>query len=165
MYDYPLPPSSSIPPSPRSQRKQYNRRSQSPPPPLANPLPTPPPLSRTASSRFATHASVPAAPPTPARKVERIYPGTRPFSAPEVLRGECADARLADAYSFGMILVCLDRCESVDVKPWDQRKDLLPKNFFDGCIVFEERAREYLRKWNMDRRRLVKEDIMDVLMG
>ncbi|KAL1672921.1 kinase-like domain-containing protein [Schizophyllum commune] len=113
------------------------------------------------SQRQSPHAPLSAAMP----KVEQIHPGTRPFSAPEILRGECTDALLADAYSFGMILVCLDRCESVDVKPWDQRKDLLPKNFFDGCIVFEERAREYLRKWNMDRRRLVKEDIMDVLMG
>ncbi|KAL0956607.1 hypothetical protein HGRIS_002744 [Hohenbuehelia grisea] len=93
-------------------------------------------------------------------RTEQIHPGTRPFSAPEILRGECQDARLADAYSFGMILVCLDRCESVDVKPWDQRKDLLPKDLYDGCSVFEGRAREYLRKWNMGRRRLVKEDMM-----
>ncbi|TRM70267.1 kinase-like domain-containing protein [Schizophyllum amplum] len=112
------------------------------------------------SQRSSAHAPLAAAMP----KIEQIHPGTRPFSAPEILRGECTDALLADAYSFGMILVCLDRCESVDVKPWDQRKDLLPKDFFDGCEVFEERAREYLRKWNMDRRRLVKEDIMDVLM-
>ncbi|KAJ7693376.1 kinase-like domain-containing protein [Mycena rosella] len=97
-----------------------------------------------------------------ARQTEQIHPGTRPFSAPEILRGECTDARLADAYSFGMILVCLDRCESVDVKPWDQRKDILPADLFDGCTVFEERAREYLRKWDADRRRLKKEDMMEV---
>ena len=30
----------------------------------------------------------PAPPPLSTRKVERIYPGTRPFSAPEILRGE-----------------------------------------------------------------------------
>ena len=126
------------------------------------PLPTPPPLSRTASSRFATHASVPAAPPTPARKVERIYPGTRPFSAPEVLRGECADARLADAYSFGMILVCLDRCDLVDVKPWEQRKDKLPKGFLDGLEVFGARCGDYLRRCDQGRRRLMREDMMDV---
>ncbi|KAF7315801.1 Protein kinase domain-containing protein [Mycena indigotica] len=95
-------------------------------------------------------------------EIETIHPGTRPFSAPEVLRGECVDARLADAYSFGMILVCLDRCESVDVKPWDQRKDKLPSDLFDGCEVFEERAREYLRKWDAGRRRLKKEDMMVV---
>lgn len=97
--------------------------------------------------------------PTP--KFEQIHPGTRPFSAPEILRGECQDPRLADAYSFGMILVCLDRCESVDVKPWEQRKDILPKDFFDGCTVFEDRAREYLRKHNDGRRRLRKEDMID----
>lgn len=94
-------------------------------------------------------------------KVEQIHPGTRPFCAPEVLRGECQDPLLADAYSFGMILVCLDRCESVDVKPWDQKKDLLPKDLFEGCSVFAERAKGYLKKWNYPRRRLVKEDLMD----
>ncbi|TFK70603.1 kinase-like protein [Pluteus cervinus] len=94
------------------------------------------------------------------QRVEQIHPGTRPFSAPEVLRGECQDPLLADAYSFGMILVCLDRCEHVDVKPWDQRKDLLPKDLFNKCEVFEGRAREYLRKWNDGRRRLRKDDMI-----
>jgi serine/threonine protein kinase len=93
------------------------------------------------------------------QRVEQIHPGTRPFSAPEVLRGECQDARLADAYSFGMILVCLDRGELVDCKPWEQKKDLLPKDLFDGCDVFEERARCYLKRWDM-RRRLMKEDMI-----
>ena len=101
------------------------------------------------------------APYQPTRKTEQIHPGTRPFCAPEILRGECQDALLADAYSFGMILVCLDKCESVDVKPWDQRKDLLPKDFFVGCDTFEVRAREYLRKVNAERRRLVKSDIIE----
>lgn len=95
-------------------------------------------------------------------KTEQIHPGTRPFSAPEILRGECQDPLLADAYSFGMILVCLDRCESVDVKPWDQRKDLLPRDLFDGCGVFEDRARVYLRRLDAGRRRLVKGDMMDL---
>ncbi|KAJ6489516.1 kinase-like domain-containing protein [Mycena vitilis] len=99
----------------------------------------------------------------PQRLTEQIHPGTRPFSAPEVLRGECTDARLADAYSFGMLLVCLDRGESVDVKPWDQRKDILPKDLFDGCDVFGDRAREYLRRWDKERRRLRKEDVMEVV--
>lgn len=98
-------------------------------------------------------------------KVEQIHPGTRPFSAPEILRGECQDALLADAYSFGMILVCLDRCESVDVKPWEQRKEILPKDFFDGCVVFNERAREYLRRWDAGRRRLVREDMIYLQVG
>jgi len=93
-------------------------------------------------------------------RTEQIHPGTRPFCAPEILRGECTDVLLADAYSFGMILVCLDRCESVDVKPWDQRKDLLPKDLFENCEVFEDRARSYLKKWTDGRRRLVREDIL-----
>ncbi|ESK84538.1 ydl025c-like protein [Moniliophthora roreri MCA 2997] len=98
--------------------------------------------------------------PLPSTKTEQIHPGTRPFCAPEILRGECQDALLADAYSFGMILVCLDRCEGVDVKPWDQRKDLLPKDLFENCTVFEERARDYLKKWNAPRRGLVKGDML-----
>ena len=97
---------------------------------------------------------------TTAFKVEQIHPGTRPFSAPEVLRGECQDPLLADAYSFGMIMVCLDRCESVDVKPWEQRKDKLPKDLFDGCDMFQSRAKEYLRKWDDGRRRLSRTDMI-----
>lgn len=109
----------------------------------------------------------PAPPIFPPQKVEQIHPGTRPFSAPEVLRGECVDALLADAYSFGMILVCLDRCDHVDVKPWEQRKDSLPKGFLDGLEVFGPRCVEYLRRWDKGRRRLCKEDIieMDIRMG
>ncbi|KAF8732417.1 hypothetical protein AX14_004410 [Amanita brunnescens Koide BX004] len=94
------------------------------------------------------------------RRVEQIHPGTRPFSAPEILRGECTDPLLADAYSFGMILVCLDRCESVDVKPWDQRREVLPGDLFEGCTEFREREAEYLRRWDGGRRRLVKEDML-----
>jgi hypothetical protein len=50
-----------------------------------------------------------------------------------------------------MILVCLDHEETVDVKPWDQRKDLLPKGFLDSCTLFGERAAEYLKKWDARR--------------
>ena len=93
------------------------------------------------------------------RILEQIHPGTRPFAAPEVLRGECQDPLLADAYSFGMVLVAIDRCEVVDLKPWEQRKDVVPDSLFIGCEIFEERAREYLRKLDT-RRRLMKEDII-----
>ncbi|KAH7913259.1 kinase-like domain-containing protein [Hygrophoropsis aurantiaca] len=101
------------------------------------------------------------APPTkiPTQKVEQIHPGTRPFAAPEVLREECQDPLLADAYSFGMVLVSIDRCEVVDMKPWEQRKDVVPDSLFVGCEIFEQRAREYLRKWG-SRRRLSKNDVM-----
>ncbi|KAA1473960.1 kinase-like protein [Dentipellis sp. KUC8613] len=104
----------------------------------------------------------PQLPPlVPSKRVEQIHPGTRPFCAPEILRGECQDARLADAYSFGMILVCLEKCTLVDVKPWDQRKDLLPKDFLDGCELFGDRIAQYLKKWS-ERRRLVREDMVEV---
>ncbi|KAI0755894.1 kinase-like protein [Irpex lacteus] len=130
----------------------------------APPPPQPPILSR-ANSRFvsqSSRASTPTQqlPPAPYRQVEQIHPGTRPFSAPEVLRGECQDARLADAYSFGMILVCLDRCGHVDLKPWEQRKDVIPKGFLDGLTVFGDRCNEYLRRWDQGRRRLCPEDII-----
>lgn len=129
-------------------------------PPMISP---PAPPSR-ANSRFAAKSpSVRAAtppPPIPMRKIEQIHPGTRPFTAPEVLRGECQDALLADAYSFGMVLVCLDRCEHVDVKPWEQRKDALPKGFLDGLDVFGNRCTEYLRRWDCGRRRLAQTDLL-----
>jgi len=110
-------------------------------------------------------SKVPVPDAVPLPRIEQIHPGTRPFSAPEILRGECQDPLLADAYSFGMILVCLDRCESIDVKPWDQRKDKIPKDLFDGCQEFEERAREYLRKWDGDRRRLAKSDMIEDMVS
>ncbi|KAI0298512.1 kinase-like domain-containing protein [Russula brevipes] len=94
-------------------------------------------------------------------RTEQIFPGTRPFSAPEILRGECHDARLADAYSFGMVLVCLERGQLVDVKPWSQRKDLYPEDLLDGCVLFGERTRQYLRRWD-ERRRLSREDMVDL---
>ena len=128
--------------------------------------PPPPPQPARRISRFASSSSAPAPPPPlPSfRKVEQIHSGTRPFSAPEVLRGECQDALLADAYSFGMILVCLDRCALVDLKPWEQRKDVIPKGFLDGLDVFGPRCVEYLKRWSSGRRRLAKEDMMDVPM-
>ncbi|CAL1706698.1 unnamed protein product [Somion occarium] len=125
-------------------------------------FPIPPPRPRPNSRFIGKSPIIPPPPPPSTRKVEQIHPGTRPFSAPEVLRGECQDPLLADAYSFGMILVCLDRCALVDVKPWEQRKDALPKGFLDGLEVFGERCAQYLKRWDQGRRRLVKEDMMDV---
>jgi serine/threonine protein kinase len=97
----------------------------------------------------------------PGPRVEQIHPGTRPFSAPEILRGECHDARLADAYSFGMVLVCLEQGFLVDVKPWDQRQDLYPKDLLNGCTLFGGRITQYLRRYD-ERRRLLREDTVDV---
>lgn len=113
-------------------------------------------LARRSSTSSTTHKSLP-------KNIEQIHPGTRPFCAPEVLRKECQDPLLADAYSFGVVLVCLDRCESIDMKPWEQKKDMLPQDLFDGCKLFAERARGYLKRWDQ-RRRLMKEDIIEVHM-
>ncbi|KAI0683004.1 kinase-like protein [Cytidiella melzeri] len=131
---------------------------------LTEPPPPPPTAQWRGASRFGANLpltpTLPPPPPKPSRRVEQIHPGTRPFSAPEVLRGECQDALLADAYGFGMILVCLDRCDHVDIKPWEQRKDMIPKGFLDGLVVFGERCAEYLRKWDNSRRRLRPADII-----
>lgn len=62
-------------------------------------------------------------------RVEQIHPGTRPFAAPEVLRGTCEDARLADAYSFGVMLVCFAHGALVDADPNEQMRDEVPKHF------------------------------------
>jgi hypothetical protein len=58
-----------------------------------------------------------------------------------------------------MILVAIDRVEVVDLKPWEQRKDVVPDSLFVGREVFEERLRVYLRRWDL-RRRLSKDDMM-----
>jgi len=79
----------------------------------------------------------------PPKKAEQIHPGTRPFAPPEVLRGECQDPLLADANSFGMILVVIDRDEVVDLTPWEQLKDVAPESLFVGCEVFEEHLHAY----------------------
>ena len=59
-----------------------------------------------------------------------------------------------------MILVCLGRCESVDVKPWDQRKDKLPKGLLESLGLFRSRCEKYLRRLD-ERCRILKEDTID----
>lgn len=91
------------------------------------------------------------------RTTEQIHRGTRPFTAPEILRGECTDALLADAYSFGIVLVCLDKCALVDCDPEIQSCDIVPKEFLEGCSTFSDRIIRYIAKIP-DRRRILKED-------
>lgn len=98
---------------------------------------------------------------TKRRKIEQIHPGTRPFTAPEILRGECQDARLADAYSFGVILSCIDQCALVDCDPAVQARDEIPHHLFDGCEVFGERIGWYLQPLDK-RRRLSRDDFIAV---
>ncbi|KAL5528383.1 hypothetical protein ACEPAF_7519 [Sanghuangporus sanghuang] len=95
------------------------------------------------------------------RKIEQIHLGTRPFTAPEILRGECVDARLADAYSFGVILVCLDQCLLVDCDPEEQMRDEIPAHFLEGCNLFRDRIVWYLQRLQW-RRRLSKDDFIAV---
>ena len=88
-----------------------------------------------------------------------IHAGTRPFTAPEILRGECTDGRLADAYSFGMILLCIDRGGLINIEVRNQKKDILPN--LSGLEVFEEQILPYLLKFDQ-RRRLAKDQRMKV---
>lgn len=78
-----------------------------------------------------TPRPVPSKPPP---KPEQIHPGSRPFCAPEILRapsGSSIDSRtkvwidpiLADAYSLGIILVCMDLCKLVDVNGEKQKRE------------------------------------------
>jgi len=60
-----------------------------------------------------------------------------------------------------MILVAIDRVEVVDLKPWEQRKHVVPHSLFVGCGVFEERLRAYLKRWE-SWRRLSKDEMMSV---
>jgi hypothetical protein len=137
-------------------------------PPMSPPL-TPMSRAPPVNSRFAQRQpSTPAFAPPPyaleptsnGRRIEQIHPGTRPFSAPEVLRGECTDPLLADAYGFGMVLACLDLQKHVDVPPWEQRKDKLPKGLIEGLTVFRRQCEKYLRPLN-ERCRVQKEDVID----
>ncbi|EJD52473.1 kinase-like protein, partial [Auricularia subglabra TFB-10046 SS5] len=75
----------------------------------------------------------------------QIHPGTRPFTAPEILRGECKDARLADAYSFGIILLCMDRGGLVNLEARNQKKDILPN--LVGLEIFQDVIAPYLQKY------------------
>lgn len=101
-------------------------------------------------------------PPTTPRalgsKVEQIHAGTRPFAAPEILREECMDPILADAYSFGMMLYCIDVGGLVDVDQHAQIRGEIPD--LSGCEVFGARIGLYLRDV-YDRRRLLRDDMMD----
>ena len=86
---------------------------------------------------------------------EQIHPGTRPFTAPEILREECMDAILADAYSFGIILLCLDLDNLVDIDPKYQRED--GEIDTTHCKIFVERIRGYTMPWR-ERRRILAQD-------
>lgn len=85
---------------------------------------------------------------------EEIHPGTRPFTAPEILRGECKDAILADAYSFGIVLLCIDLDNLVDFDPEYQKND--GEIDLSGCAVFTQRLRWYVTPWRS--RRLVRKE-------
>jgi len=134
-------------------------------PPAPKPQPALPshPSYRRKSSAFSSGYSTPTlqiprstTPETqPPFTPEEIHPGTRPFTAPEILRGECTDALLADAYSLGIILLCLDLGNLVDVDQAHQRQDGEIET--SACELFGERVGWYTRPWR-ERRRVKAED-------
>ena len=71
------------------------------------------------------------------------------------------DARLADAYSFGVMLVCIDQCALVDCEPEVQMRDEIPEPFLEGCPTFRERVVAYMQRWDR-RRHISTEDFIAV---
>jgi len=96
--------------------------------------------------------------PTPKPKLEQIHPGTRPFAAPEILREECTDPILADAYSFGMVMLCVDMGGLVDIDQRRQRNGEIPS--LDGCEVFGAFLDNFLQDVD-GRKRLGREDYIE----
>ncbi|KDQ21610.1 hypothetical protein BOTBODRAFT_96383, partial [Botryobasidium botryosum FD-172 SS1] len=68
---------------------------------------------------------------------------SRPFTSPELLRGDRADGLLCDAYALGMLLVCIDMGDLVDVDPAIQRKNEWAPDY-DQLKLFASRVKGYL---------------------
>ena len=65
-------------------------------------------------------------PPPPRKQIkepEKIHPCTPPFCAPEIMRDECEDPILADAYSLGIVILCMDLGDLVRIEAWKQKKE------------------------------------------
>ncbi|KAG8824131.1 hypothetical protein FRC19_002454 [Serendipita sp. 401] len=119
---------------------------------------------------------LPPAPPRPQpAKAEQIHPGSRPFCAPEILRassGTCIDSRtkqwidpiLADAYSFGIILVCMDLCKLVDCSGEKQKREDGKFPDLSETTMFTELIRGYVKpagervRITLDRKLVVPEE-------
>ncbi|KAG8815685.1 hypothetical protein FRC17_000614 [Serendipita sp. 399] len=98
----------------------------------------------------------PQPPPPPPVTPEQIHPGSRPFCAPEILRassGTCIDSRtkqwidpiLADAYSLGIILVCMDLCKLVDCSGEKQKREDGKFPDLSETTIFTELIRGYVK--------------------
>ena len=59
------------------------------------------------------------------------------------------------------LVASVEEKEPRHLKPWEQRKDVVPDSLFVGCEVFEERLRAYLKRSD-SRRRLSKDDMISV---
>lgn len=122
----------------------------------------------------ATHGP-PRPPPVPKKppvKAEQIHPGSRPFCAPEILRassGTCIDSRtkqwidpiLADAYSLGIVLVCMDLCKLVDIGNERQKREDGKFPDLSETTIFTELIRGYTRP-AAERQRISLDLKMDV---
>jgi len=65
----------------------------------------------------------PAPPQKPIKEPEKIHPCTPPFCAPEIMRDECEDPILADAYSLGIVMLIMDLGDLVRIEAWKQKKE------------------------------------------
>ena len=65
----------------------------------------------------------PTPPRKPIKEPEKIHPCTPPFCAPEIMRDECEDPILADAYSLGIVMLCMDLGDLVRIEAWKQKKE------------------------------------------
>ncbi|GJJ06551.1 hypothetical protein Clacol_000743 [Clathrus columnatus] len=119
---------------------------------------SPTPTITTSNNTYASSGSSTLYQPSEPTKKEQIHLGTRPFSAPEILLSQCLDPLLSDAYSFGMILLCLDVGGLVSFEERKQVAWETPPGIAD-CQVFQERVLWYVCEV-AKRRRLMKEDFM-----
>jgi serine/threonine protein kinase len=65
----------------------------------------------------------PLPPRKPIKEPEKIHPCTPPFCAPEIMRDECEDPILADAYSLGILILCMDLGDLVRIEAWKQKRE------------------------------------------
>lgn len=114
----------------------------------------------TSNGTYASSGSTTIYQPPESLKKEQIHPGTRPFSAPEILMSQCTDPLLADAYSFGMILLCLDLGGLVSFEERRQIAWESPPGLAD-CSVFQERISWYVCETAKRRRLMVMDAIVN----
>jgi len=96
-----------------------------------------------------TYAAYESPPPQkPIKEPEKIHPCTPPFCAPEILRDECEDPILADAYSLGIVILSMDLGDLVRIEAWKQKKEdgTFPEIHLSRTKLFTDLIRGYTAK-------------------